>query len=267
MKKRLAKMFSAPEAPPPTDPIQDELDELERRFPGRVPAPTRPLTILRPWDISLLEHWLYTQAIAEGRDATYRDHPWPPREPYPVWESYWEEVAPYLKPGMTIVEVGPGNGFFTDRYIADCERAYLVDYSELLSFLLLPAKYKDHPQVVPIHSVDCRMPTIPDESADLFFSISAFVHIEIEAHYGYFLEAFRVLKPGGVAMIHFASMVGDEAFQHYVETCPPNFSGHPLRCHHPETVQDLARRVGFEITKIDIEKTVFSSHIHLRKPA
>ena len=235
------------------DPIQEELKALEERFPGQVPAPTRPLNEVRPWDIALLEHWLYHRAIALGRDATYRDHPWPPRDPDPAWESYWEEVAPYLRPGMTVVEVGPGNGFYTDRYLETCERAYLVDYSELLSFLLLPAKYAEQPKAVPIHSTDCRAPSIPDQSVDLFFSIGTFVHIEIEAHYGYLKEAYRVLKPGGAVVIHF------------LETCPDDFRAHPIRCHHPESVELLARRVGFQVEKLVVEKTLFSSHIHLRK--
>ena len=118
-------------------PLRRELAELERRFPGMVPRPTRALREIRPWDIALLEHWLYQRALAAGREATYRDHPWPPKDPDPGWESYWEEVEAYLRPGLTIVEVGPGNGYYTDRYLDQCERAYLVDYSELLCFLLL----------------------------------------------------------------------------------------------------------------------------------
>ncbi|MFA6564516.1 MAG: methyltransferase domain-containing protein [Verrucomicrobiia bacterium] len=247
------------------DPVRDEFKELERRFPGMVPAPVCRIKTLRTWDIPLLEHHLYRKARKAGIPAEYRPHSWPPRDPLPVWETYWEEVAPYLKPGMTIAEVGPGHGYFTDRYMADCGRAYLVDFSEMLCFLLLPDKYRNEPKATPVFTTNCRMPAIPDGSVDLFFSLATFVHIEIETQYGYLLEAHRVLKKGGTVVIHFASMLGDEAFKSYADMCPADFSGHPLRCHHPQSVELLARRVGFQVLKTVVEKNNFNSFIHLRK--
>ena len=247
------------------DPLRQRLKELDRRFPGLLPRPTRRLKVIKPWDLGLLENWLYHRAIALGRQPDYRWEHWPPKDPAPVWESYWEEVADYLRPGMTIVEVGPGYGYYTDRYVADCGRVYLVDYSEVICFLLLPAKYADQPKAIPVHTTDCRIPVVAAGSVDLFFSIACFVHIDLEAHYGYLLEAYRVLKPGGIVVIHFASMLGEASFNYHFETCPPDFVGHLIRCHHPESLELIAKRIGFEVVKTVVEKNLFDSHLHLRK--
>ena len=186
--------------------------------------------------------------------------------PKPVYEAYWEEVARYVKPNQTIVEIGPGNGFYTDRFLPDATKSYLVDYSQVLCYQLLPDKYKDNPKVSIIYTTNCRMPTIGDGEVDLVFSLASFVHIDIETIYGYLLESHRILRQDGIVVLQYASMVGDDAFQWYVDHCPPDFSRHTMRCQHPQAMVNLAGRVGFEVIRHVVEKCFCSSFIHLRKP-
>ncbi len=249
-----------------SDPLRRELRYLQRTYSDLYPKPRRRIRNFRPWDVPLLEHYLYTKARTLGRNAKYRDHAWPPKDPKPVWDEYWEEVAKYLEPNQVIAELGPGDGYFTDRFIADCRKAYLVDYSELLCFQLLPDKYGNHPNVTIIHSTDCRMPEIAAGEVDLLFSLAAFVHIDIETIYGYLLEAHRIVRPQGKVVIQYASMVGEEAFNWFAKQCPRDYSSHALRCQHPDTLASISERVGFQVVDNVVEKCNFNSFIHLLKP-
>ena len=65
------------------NPIKRELRDLQRKYADVYPQPLRSIKVLRPWDIPLLEHYLYHRAKDLGREVAYRDHSWPPKAPKP----------------------------------------------------------------------------------------------------------------------------------------------------------------------------------------
>jgi hypothetical protein len=107
------------------NPIKRELCDLQRKYPDLYPQPLRSIKVLRPWDIPLLEHYLNHRTKILGREVEYRDHSWPPKTPKPIYEAYWEEIARYMQPHQVIVEIGPGNGFYTDRFLPDAMKSNL----------------------------------------------------------------------------------------------------------------------------------------------
>ena len=100
-----------------------------------------------------------------------------------------------------ILEIGPGTGRWTRELVGDREERplVLVDGTDV-AFPLLK-QYSDHLYV----SHDGNMPFLEDSSIDLVFSYDVFCHFEWPLAWSYCQEITRVLKPGGKAMLHWAT--------------------------------------------------------------
>ena len=128
----------------------------------------------------------------------------------------------YVKPNQTIVEIGPGNGFYTDRFLPDDTKSYLVDDSEALvtNSCLINTRITRRCRSSTPRIVAC----LPSATARwTSYSLGVFRHIDIETIYGYLLESHRILRQDGIVVLQYASMVGDDAFQWYVIIARPTF--------------------------------------------
>jgi SAM-dependent methyltransferase len=125
-----------------------------------------------------------------------------PRPIGPLFRVVDEYIEPFLKPGMTALEIGPGAGRWT-RYLLSAGRLVLVDIDE--TFLQFLAANLSHDDIVTYRSDGFDMSGIPSASVHYVFCFGTFVTIEPKRVRTYLREIKRVMKNGGVAVVQYAA--------------------------------------------------------------
>jgi SAM-dependent methyltransferase len=123
----------------------------------------------------------------------------------PLW---WGTLMPRIHafvPAGTILEVGPGQGRWS-QYLADlCDQLVLVDVAERC-IDACRARLASATNVS-YHVGDGRtLPMVADRSIDFAFSFDSLVHAEADVMDGYAHELARTLAPEGVAFLHHSNM-------------------------------------------------------------
>ncbi len=157
-------------------------------------------------------------------------------------------LQPQLKPGMVILEVGPGLGRYTRRVLSFSREIYLIDYSEYCC-AFLQEYLQGHQGVRIIHTAGKEDLPIPNNSVDLAFSISTFVHLYLEEIYWYLNQFHRVLKKGGRALINYDSMMDSDGYDFFKAGLPSHpFEERSLfRFYHPQQLDKIATSLGFRV--------------------
>ena len=101
------------------------------------------------------------------------------------------------------LEIGPGAGRWTEALLHRASRLTIADVSER-PLDLCRERFANDPRLHFVLSSGCDLPGIPAESIDAVWSFDVFVHIAPVDQAGYLQEIARVLRPGGVAVIHHA---------------------------------------------------------------
>jgi len=118
-----------------------------------------------------------------------------------LWQDPASIVAPYVREGMTVLEPGPGMGFFTlelARRVGASGRVVVVDVQpEMLDRLKRRLAKAGLLARVDVRAAPAHSMGIADlaETTDLVFAF-AVVH-EFPSSRTFFLEAAESLKPGG----------------------------------------------------------------------
>ena len=117
----------------------------------------------------------------------------------------------YVRPGSDVVEIGPGAGRWTEHLQPIARRLVLVDISARC-LELCRRRFADAASVE-YHQVDApSLAFLADRSIDAVWSYDAFVHIHATDTDRYLAEIARVLRPGGIAVVHHAgTYVADAA--------------------------------------------------------
>lgn len=132
--------------------------------------------------------------------------------PYDEWKQsvVKEFLTPYLGPETDVVEIGPGQGRWSEYIVGNTRSAVLIDLSanciEACRRRFPPAL---HPTVSLFVNDGVSLP-VKDSSVDLVWSFGTFVHIEVPEIDRYLAEIRRVLRPGGRFLIHHAGRVEGE---------------------------------------------------------
>lgn len=218
------------------------------------------------WDEGLIAHYHYQKSLVTDRPLDYKKREYPPKDFFPTLTE-WEEISHLLKPGVTVCELGPGTGRFTDLYFHICQKVYLVDVSKKICEQILKDKYQQQTHIEILHSSDCRMSTIPGASVDLFFGFGVFSHLDNEQMLGYLDEGMRILKPGGKLLMEYQSFSAETGWQRFLSRIPDDFSNSIFRYHATEGLELLARRVGYVLVRSVIDKNDLNgSYLELQKP-
>jgi SAM-dependent methyltransferase len=101
-------------------------------------------------------------------------------------------LKPYLKPGMTFLEIGAGDCALASRVAKTARQVYAVDISDQHQGTL-PANVK-------VVLTDGRAIDVPPGSVDLAFSDQLMEHLHPEDAIEQLKNIHRALKPGGVYM-------------------------------------------------------------------
>lgn len=212
----------------------------------------------RPWDHTFLTGIEEAKKGADPNDAVRRA--WGT----PDWLHYYDSL---VKPGSSVCEIGPGVGRWTDPILPRVGKIYLADYSRHVCNFW---RAKKDPRIEVIHSANCRLDPVPDNSVDVFMSWDVFVHLDIEQFYAYLLAARRVLKPGGTAIIDFLSIPNQTALDWFKNQMKTSLLDDDVvrsifRFHDVRTIQMLAEDLGFSFTHV-VDKWPTHVICTLRKP-
>jgi len=238
------------------------LNPLLKRFNLTLSQQT-PTTL---WDDDLIAYYRYQQSLQTDNPLSFPKIDYPPKDFFPTMTE-WEEVSHLLKPNMTICELGVGTGRFTDLYFSSCDKVYLVDLSKNICEIILENKYSSYSQVEILQCSNCRMPAIPDASVDLFFGFGVFSHCNSEQLLGYLDEGMRILKPTGKLIIEYQSLSNEIGWKRFLSRVPEDFSESIFRYHSTESLERLAKRMGYKINRSIIDKNDLNgSYLALEKP-
>jgi phospholipid N-methyltransferase len=105
-------------------------------------------------------------------------------------------IKPYVRPGVTVLEIGPGRGAWTRAILSQNPAAiYAVDvvdpdYAGFWSYVGRDSRIRH------IITQDQSLADIPDGSIDHFFSFGCFCHIKPEMCVDYINSLARKMRPG-----------------------------------------------------------------------
>jgi ubiquinone/menaquinone biosynthesis C-methylase UbiE len=103
--------------------------------------------------------------------------------------------------GGVVLEIGPGGGRWSEALRLRADRLLLVDVTER-ALELCRKRFAGTPNVEFLLTEGASLPDVPDGSVDSVWSFDVFVHIRPVDVASYLSEIARVLRPGGVALIH-----------------------------------------------------------------
>lgn len=121
----------------------------------------------------------------------------------PEWKASLVEdvLSPTIDRAGVILEIGPGAGRWTEFLVARANRLILVDVSER-ALEVCQQRFGDAADITYLLREDADLRGVPNASVDAIWSFDAFVHIAPIDVASYLTEIARVLRPGGVAVIH-----------------------------------------------------------------
>src|SRR3954451_10042667 len=109
-------------------------------------------------------------------------------------------VDPYVTPGKTGLEIGPGGGRWT-RYLLGFDHVYVVDFHQELLDEFVRNITADNVTRVRNHGTD--FPGVPERSIDYVLSFGTFVHLDAHVIKQYLANMRPILAPGSSVVLHY----------------------------------------------------------------
>jgi len=126
-------------------------------------------------------------------------------QPYDKWKDsvVANFLNPFIDPKTDTVEIAPGHGRWTEFMVGHVGTLTLVDLSPTCIAECRARFAEGHPEISFLVN-DGKSIDVGDESVDLIWSFSSFVHIDEPEIRAYLDEFRRVLRPGGRFVVHHA---------------------------------------------------------------
>lgn len=135
----------------------------------------------------------------------------------PASSHEWEQaivadfMEPYIAGANLVLEIGPGGGRWTKFLLTKCAKIVAVDIAERC-LTDCKKKFGDTERIA-FHLTDGKcLPMLSTDSVDGIWSYGTFVHINESSTKSYLREFVRILKIGGVAVIHHPKNSGLEGY-------------------------------------------------------
>jgi ubiquinone/menaquinone biosynthesis C-methylase UbiE len=112
-----------------------------------------------------------------------------------------EVMRTYIKPGTSVLEIGPGAGRWTVFLQPIAQELFVVDVSAK-ALDLCKKRFSSAANVTFFLTSGSNLAFIPDNTINAIWSFDVFVHINPSDTDNYLGEFKRILVPGGIAIIH-----------------------------------------------------------------
>lgn len=148
-------------------------------------------------------------SVGENRETWGSGYEWRADAEDWTWSQEWKDamvdelLRPTMSGGAVLLEIGPGGGRWSKHLIELSEELILVDITGRTLALCKERLGKDG-SIRLIQNQGDDLPGVHDASVDRIWSFDVFVHIAPTDIASYLIEIARVLRPGGVAVIHHA---------------------------------------------------------------
>jgi len=149
-------------------------------------------------------------------------------------------ILPFVRPGMTVMEIGAGGGRWTQFLLPASEIIIVETTPEFFPYL----EQRFGRRFELYQTLGSEMRGIAAARVDYAFSFGTFVHTAPEVLQGYLAELARVLRPGGIAVLQYADKTKAAA-----RLPGPQDSG--FADLNPRRFEDMSTRHGFVIRSHD----------------
>jgi SAM-dependent methyltransferase len=171
-----------------------------------------------------------------------------------------EVFGPFLRPGRTLLEIGPGGGRFTEVLLSHCDHLIAADTSNQM-LQLLRRRFSGRTDIRYIHLDGTGLVGVEDRGVDAVFSYGVFVHLQHWDIFNYLSEVYRVLRPGGQAIIQHSNTFSEDGWQYFLKEVPLQLNRHKrfgtYTVMTPEMMAEFGRRAGLEVVgcRTDVVRT------------
>jgi SAM-dependent methyltransferase len=129
-----------------------------------------------------------------------------------------ELVAPYLGADVDVLELGCGGGKFSARLAPRCRSLLCADISpemiERTRLTLDERRLDGNVEYTVLNGVDFS--GVPDRSVDFIFSYDVQLHLQPHNVFSYMCDARRVLRDGGIFMLHQLNLASDGGIDQFL---------------------------------------------------
>lgn len=127
-------------------------------------------------------------------------------QPYAAWKQSLIDtfLDPWVAPQADVLEIAPGHGRWTQHLLPRAATVTIVDINQ--SCLDACRERFDDARLRGFLTSGYELPFVESRSIDFAWSFDSFVHMDSDVIKGYLGEIARVLRPGGLAVIHHAGM-------------------------------------------------------------
>ncbi len=195
--------------------------------------------------------------------ATYGLTPEDAQELLPRLYSRWLE--PHIK--GQICEIGPGGGRLTE-WLLRLGPVIAVDASaQMLRHL---RKRFSHEPRLSFLLGDGKHLALPPASVDAVVSFDVFVHFEPRLVYYYLRQLFQILRPGGVALIHYSNATSRLGIEEFVFALEDNLEFRQnygaFGVMSPDLMEAFLHHLGFTIREHDLNFIPRDALVLFEKP-
>lgn len=128
-------------------------------------------------------------------------------------------VAPQLGPKVDVIELGCGGGKWSMRLAPRCRSLVCTDVSAAMlkrTRALLAGQGLDGNVKYVRLATGVDFAGLGDASADFVFSYDVQLHLQPQHNFSYLLDAHRVLRPGGIFMLHQIDLGSEGGAHHFL---------------------------------------------------
>lgn len=188
------------------------------------------------------------------------------------FDHYLEQhvLNPYLPASAAEgMEIGPGGGRLTALLAPRTQLLHLVDASEAM-LAHLRQRFGETPGLRYYHSDGKTLPVLAPASLDYVIAFDVFVHFEPRLVYWYVQQIARLLKPGGIGILHYANMLTPLGWQQFLRDVEPNlqtrqyFAAFGVMC--PPVMAQFLTAFGLETLAADTRAIPRDAVAVFRKP-
>lgn len=196
------------------------------------------------------------------------------RFPNNSFQQYIDDnlITKYLPEGdnLHVMEIGPGGGRITKLLLKRCSKIYAVDISEEM-LLHLKNNFNDTPILSCILSDGKNIPGIAANTLDCIISFDAFVHMEPFEIFNYLEKSKKLLKSGGIGIVHFSDIETSIGFKQFKNEVSSKLNNGTYFYHFSSMCKTIMgtflQNLGYDIITITNDVIPRDAVAVFRKPA